>query len=231
MSTMTEQMMARCEKYAFAFSRGKNAMADMFADLFVTTLTDDSVSSDMPRALYVTVRERAETLAMEAGDPLKAQDDKSRNSQVSKLANAYLLGVVARDHDSVVDGMDYAKRKSSMRYTALVKGAVAIKAICAKAQKLGKAPSADDMRGAIDDALAAAASVAASKRVDAMLKAWDKLVHGSDDEPSEYADAFDALAVRFPQDFARQVASTLADCVVALEKVEADAKPLPSQKA
>jgi len=227
MTTAVGQMFGRTEAYANSFARGKNAMADMFADLFVTTMTDNSVDENVTRALYVGVRERAETIALMAGDPLKAQDDKSRNTQVSKLANAYTLGVVARDHDCVADAFDYAKRKSSMRYTALVKGAVAMKAVCLKAQKANVAPSAEDMRAGIDKALEAGEAEPASKAIGRVLKTWDRLTTGTDEEPSPYADAFSGLLDRYPQDFVKHVAQSLANAQAAMEKIEADAKPLP----
>jgi hypothetical protein len=229
MSNAVEMIFDRAKgKYAYAFARKQNAMADLFHDLFVTALTDDSVTDDVTRPLYVGMWETAQTIATAAGDPLKRQDDKSRNSQVSKLANAYTLAVVARDHDSVSEAMDYAKRKAAGGYNATIKAAVAMKAVCLKAEKAGVAPELDDMREAIDKALKAKADDLASVKVAKALKSWIALTIGTDEEPSDYADAFASLLSAYPQDFARHVASSLADCAAALRKMEVAAEPLPS---
>src|SRR5262245_59290422 len=93
-----ERLYGRCEQYAYAFARGKDAFADMAHDLFTTTaLSDAIVADDEPRKLYTTVRNRAETIAAQSFKPLKEQSAKSATAQVSKLANFHTLGVYHRD--------------------------------------------------------------------------------------------------------------------------------------
>lgn len=227
MSNMTdnvERMFGRVETYAYAFARGgTKAFADLALDLLNTTTIDESVDETMPRTLYVRTWERGATIAREAGAPMKAQDDKSRNSQVSKLANFYTLGVVARDNDAVTEAMAHAAR-STYAYTPLVKAAVACKAVLLK----NRDADAATLIGAIDEALKAKPAEPASVIVARIAKSWDAIVHGAGEEPSPHADMFAALLASEPAGHAEGISQRFARIVAVLERIEADAKALPA---
>lgn len=216
-SNTLELMFQRCEQYAYAFARGKQGMADLARDLFTTTATSDAiVEADIVPRLYDSVRQRAEVIAAQAGAPLKEQSTKSRTSQVSKLANFHTLGVVARDKNvEVLDAMDAAWRKASAKYTPLVACAVAVKTVIAK----NASATLADMIDAIDAALVSEPTLA-SEAVSKIAAQWDKLVHGTDSEPSEYQPAFAALLRAYPADYAETVSRNLDAIRMVFEAAE-----------
>jgi len=210
------------ERYAYAYARGKDSFGDMFVDSFNAQMTgNEALDETMPRELYTKVRTRAEVIANMAHKPLKEQSDKSRNSQISKLANAFTLGEIARVHNEhVAEAFETAIRKTGTGYTKLVKCAVAMKDVLAKSANRA---SLDDLLTAIEGALVTEPTPA-SAAVQKLANQWEKLVHGTDEEPSPYQPAFSALLQAYPQDFAETVSANLAAIVKIFERLEGDAE-------
>lgn len=230
-----ERLYGRCEQYAYAFARGKDAFADMAHDLFTTTaLSDAIVADDEPRKLYTTVRNRAETIAAQSFKPLKEQSAKSATAQVSKLANFHTLGVYHRDgvNDHLADALDYARELVGSSYTKLVKIAVAWKTHFAKLQTLQakRDVTETELRDIAVEAIAEAPQTA-SEAVAVIEAALEKLVDGDKSGPSPHADALTALKSAYPQDFLEHARQMLANARHALAKMEEADKPLPYPQA
>jgi len=194
----------------------------MALDLFQTTVGDDQVGDDIAKVLYTSVRNRAETIAYTAGKPLKEQTAKSAASQVSKLANFYTLGTLARDvNANVSEAVDYAKSVTLGKYTPLVACAVAVKTLFAKAPKADRPNiTLDAMVTAIDEALVPADEPTASEAVAKLAKQWEKLTEGTDKVPAPYPDAFSALHQADPSDPVQRVSVLLAEIEATLKRLE-----------
>ena len=208
------------EQVAYALARGKDGMADSALMLYRMIRDDETADTDgLARDFYRAVRSRAEVIAIDAGKPLKDQTVKSFDAQVSKLACFPTLGEVARDNPHVNPAMDYAVSLVSGGYTKLVKCAVAVKSELAKDIHA----HFDTLKTAIDVALVEKVKLA-SEEVTKIANAWDKLVKGTDEEPSEFRDTFDRLRQAYPADYARSIADNLAAIALILERAEQDAE-------
>jgi hypothetical protein len=215
-------MFGRTEQYAYAFARGKQAFADMAIDLFDTAHTDDTVAAEITRPFYMGVRERAEVIAANAGEALKPQTDKSRDSQVSKLNNFVLLGIEARECEPVAPAMGYARTMSKGKYTPLVACAVAMKTAIVVARKNREEITQEMLEAAIDAALTPADPETALEAVEKVSKAWEKVRHGDEKTgESPHADALSQMLASYPADYAEGVSRMLANVVACLTAVEA----------
>jgi hypothetical protein len=206
-SPSRDMVFATVDQVAYAIARGKDGMGDSALMLYRYTRDDETADSDgfTARDFYKAVRARAEVIAIAAGKPLKEQKDKSRDVQIAKLASFPTLGEIARDNLDVDAAMDYAVRLCAGGYTKLVSCAVAMKTGLAKDIHADEAT----LKDAIDATLVEKAKLA-SKEVAKIAAAWAKLVHGTDDEPSEFQPQFARLLVAYPADYAETVSANLA---------------------
>jgi len=208
-NSLPSALFANIDRYAYAYARGKDAFADMFLDTFAYVQSANvTVSETIARDLYVATRTKAELIAVAADKPLKEQSDKSRNSQVSKLHNAYLLGELAREHNAAIsDAMDAAARKTARGYTKLIKCATAVKSLFVNPVDPASV-TLEEMIWAIDNALIEAPETAATA-VRKQHAAWLKLVEGKGEEPSPFAGDFARLRAAYPADWMNSVAENL----------------------
>jgi hypothetical protein len=205
------------EQVAYALARGKDGMADSAQMLYRYTRDDDTANADgfVARDFYKAVRARAEVIAAQAGKPLKEQKDKSRDVQIAKLASFPTLGEIARDNAAVDIAMDYAIGQVAGGYTKLVACAVAMKTVLA----VDIHATETAMIEAIDAALTPKVKLA-SEEVSKIGAAWEKLVHGTDNEPSEFQAQFARLLVAYPADYAATVTANLAFIAKLFEQAE-----------
>jgi hypothetical protein len=121
----------QCRASASAITLGKDVMSPLalsYAALCFEDLSLEAVELQATTAdLYANeIRLPAEMLAADTGKPLKPQTEKSRKSQVSKLAAYAKLGFRARENAAVLPVLKHAARRVGAGYTNLTAIAVAL---------------------------------------------------------------------------------------------------------
>lgn len=179
MSPLFRAFTTRCEGAASAIALGKDVMTPLALDYAKLCFEDQTLApkelQNITTDVYADhVRAPAERYAAAAGRPLKEQSEKSRRSQVSKLAAYAKLGFRARENAAVLPVLDYAATTVGSGYTALNTIAVALVDALVK----NRQASEDDLLGVVQDNLPAEKAATtpegwAAKQVRAVEKAKD----------------------------------------------------------
>jgi hypothetical protein len=229
-STAMQSLFASVPAFGYAIAMGKDTFTDVGDRIFRAALSDVTITADIVPALYDAIHSEAVAVGLAKRKPMKDQTTKSRNSQVSKLANFPILAAFAQANDDVVTVYDWLRSTAVgsngqpeglgvSGYTKVVSALVAMKAALVKD---GGADTAT-LQSAVIDALHVAPD-SASEAVAKVAATWEKLVHGDEKSgPSIHADAFSALLAGYPADYARTIGDNLAAIVAIFERVERDA--------
>jgi hypothetical protein len=221
-STLAAQVWSRIAKIAYGVAMGKDGMAESANDLFRLAMTDVETDSGVAKAYYLQLKADAISSALANGKPCKLseQNDKSRDTQISKLGNFPALGFCARANDAVEPAFEYARAQCEGGYTKLVACGVAMKKCLAKDARADEPTLMD----AVDKALVAKRGPLASEEVRKMGEALAKLVHGDEKTgPSVHEPSFVMMLARYPADYAERARAALETLATCLEAIEADA--------
>lgn len=212
------------ETAAYSLAVGKDSLSDVALSLFHLVDRDDSIGPDNAKEIYLRIRNRAEVIANERGNPLKPQTAKSEASQVSKLTNFAKLGEVARGNAIIVDAVEYAAKRSARKYTPLVKAMVAIKTTLAKTPKATLVA----LQEAVDAALAAKPAETLSEALGKLTNALDKVREGSGEEPSPHEALVARVIASEGFDIFEAIQQRLARAKAIAERMEKEAEALPA---
>lgn len=211
------------ETAAYSLAVGKDSLSDVALSLFSLVARDETVGPDNAREIYLRIRNRAEVIANERGNPLKAQTPKSEASQVSKLTNFAKLGEVARGNAIVVDAVEYAAKRSARKYTPLVKAMVAIKTTLAKTPKATLVA----LQEAIDATLAAKPAETLSEALGKLAATLDRARDGNGEDPSPHAEMIARVVANEGFDIFEAIQQRLARAKAIAEKFEKATEDLP----
>lgn len=223
-STALQRIFSDIPAFGYAMAMGKDTFTDVGDRLFRAALSDPSITSDVVGPLYDAIHAEAVSIGLSKHKPMKDQTRKSRNSQVSKLANFPTMAGYAQDNDAVVAAYDWLRTPAAdpadglgiSGYTKVVKALVGMK----ETLVADVYASETDLRDAIVTALTPERETA-SEAAGRIAEAWQTLVHGSDKSPAMFQPEFAALLAANPHDPAKQVQAAL-DAIVAWHKGRED---------
>lgn len=219
-SVAMQRIFSDVPSFGYAMAMGKDTLTDVGDRLFRAALSDPGITPEITGPLYDAIRAEAVTVGLSKHKPMKDQTRKSRNSQVSKLANFPQMAGYAQDNDAVVAAYEWLRTPAADPADGL--GVSGYTKVVACLVEMGRVLVADrqaseaDLRDAIVTALTPEreeASVAAQRVADA----WQTLVHGSEKTPAAFQPEFAALLAANPHDPAKQVQAAL-DAIVAWHK-------------
>ena len=193
MSPAYQRFATSCSEAAYAIALGNAALTDKALDFAALCESDETLApldvTPLARTVYVDlIRVPAEIKADDAGKPLKPQTDKSRNSQVSKLAAYAKLGFRGRENPAVLPVLRDAARMCAAGYTPTTKIATALVAHLVKAPQASRA----DLEAVVAANLPVEKATTPLAFVEAMEKRLTKGRDGTEDEAGILAACLDA---------------------------------------
>ena len=207
---------------AYAMARGKDGMADVAFKLAGAASRDVAIDEGYCAGLYAEIRQTAETIALNNGEPLAPQTDESRASQVSKLTPWAKIGVYARANDAVLKGLDRARERGRGKVTAFNKCGTALLKTLAKKRDADEAT----LLKAVDAVDLTKKQATASDAVNGVIRTLQGIAFGSDTKPTVHAGIMALLAAELGGDAFTPIMGRLENLATRLARLEEAGKEL-----